>query len=58
MKRVKLSIILTVDPDVYPVAVDGEWLDQFRDELWDLFHDVDGVKVRDIYAEEKKVLTK
>tara|TARA_R100000458_G_C8101306_1_gene127864 strand:- start:67 stop:228 length:162 start_codon:yes stop_codon:yes gene_type:complete len=48
MIKVKIMLTLTVDPEDYPVASDGDVTEDFEDYISELIHDLEGVKIKNI----------
>ena len=44
--RVKIMATLQVDPEEYPVPSDGDVTEDFEDYMRELYHDLDGVKIK------------
>ena len=41
-------ITLQVDPEDYPIPSDGDVTEDFEDYMYELFHDLEGVKVKNM----------
>jgi|TARA_B100000900_G_C19971474_1_gene470006 hypothetical protein len=48
MIRVKIMITLNVDPEEYPVPSDGDVTEDFEDYIKELYHDLEGVKIKNM----------
>jgi hypothetical protein len=48
MIRVKIMLTLQVDPEDYPIPSDGDVTEDFEDYMNELFHDLEGVKVKNM----------
>ena len=48
MIRVKIMLTLQVDPEEYPIPSDGDVTEDFEDYMNELFHDLEGVKVKNM----------
>jgi hypothetical protein len=48
MIRVKIMLTLQVDPEDYPVPSDGDVSEDFEDYIRELFHDLEGVTVKNM----------
>ena len=46
MIRVKIMITLNVDPEEYRVPSDGDVTEDFEDYIKELYHDLEGVKIK------------
>jgi|TARA_B100001063_G_C16267034_1_gene312651 hypothetical protein len=46
MIKVKIMLTLEVDPEDYPIPSDGDVTEDFEDYMNELFHDLEGVKVK------------
>jgi len=46
MIKVKVMLTLEVDPEDYPIPSDGDVTEDFEDYMNELFHDLEGVKVK------------
>jgi len=46
MIKVKILLTLEVDPEEYPIPSDGDVTEDFEDYMRELFHDLEGVKVK------------
>tara|TARA_R100001440_G_scaffold66761_2_gene87863 strand:+ start:91 stop:252 length:162 start_codon:yes stop_codon:yes gene_type:complete len=46
MIRVKIMLTLNVDPEEYPVPSDGDVTEDFEDYIKELYHDLEGVKIK------------
>jgi hypothetical protein len=46
MIKVKILLTLEVDPEDYPIPSDGDVTEDFEDYMNELFHDLEGVKVK------------
>ena len=48
MTRVKIMLTLQVDPEDYPIPSDGDVTEDFEDYMNELFHDLEGVTVKNM----------
>jgi len=48
MIKVKIMLLLEVDPEDYPIPSDGDVTEDFEDYMNELFHDLEGVKVKNM----------
>jgi len=48
MIRVKIMLTLQVDPEDYPIPSDGDVTEDFEDYMNELFHDLEGVEVKNM----------
>jgi len=48
MIKVKIMLTLQVDPEDYPVPSDGDVTEDFEDYITELFHDLEGVTVKNM----------
>jgi hypothetical protein len=48
MKKVKIFLTITVDPEEYPVPSDGDVTYEFEESLRDFFYDIQGTKINSI----------
>lgn len=48
MIKVKIMLTLQVDPEDYPVPSDGDVTEDFEDYMNELFHDLEGVTVKNM----------
>jgi len=48
MIRVKIMLTLQVDPEDYPIPSDWDITEDFEDYMTELFHDLEGVKVKNM----------
>jgi hypothetical protein len=48
MIRVKIMLTLQVDPEDYPIPSDGDVTEDFEDYMNELFHDLEGVTVKNM----------
>ncbi len=48
MIKVKIMLTLEVDPEDYPIPSDGDVTEDFEDYMNELFHDLEGVKVKNM----------
>tara|TARA_X000001316_G_C896531_1_gene16294 strand:+ start:93 stop:254 length:162 start_codon:yes stop_codon:yes gene_type:complete len=48
MIRVKIMLTLQVDPEEYPIPSDGDVTEDFEDYMNELFHDLEGVTVKNM----------
>lgn len=46
--KIKIMATLEVDKEEYPVPSDGDVSEDFEEYINELFHDIDGVRVRHI----------
>jgi len=46
MIKVKIMLTLEVGPEDYPIPSDGDVTEDFEDYMNELFHDLEGVKVK------------
>ena len=46
--RVKMFITISVDPEEYPVPVDGQVGEEIEDSIYEYFHDIDGAEIKSI----------
>jgi|TARA_R110000803_G_scaffold102310_3_gene170380 hypothetical protein len=44
--KVKVMVTLEVDPEDYPIPADGDVTEDFEDYMRELYHDLDGVKIK------------
>ena len=48
MIKVKIMLTLEVDPEDYPIPSDGDVTEDFEDYMNELFHDLEGVTVKNM----------
>jgi len=48
MIKVKIMLTLQIDPEDYPVPSDGDVTEDFEDYMNELFHDLEGVTVKNM----------
>ena len=48
MIKIRIMLILEVDPEEYPLPSDGNIAEEFQDTMQELIHDVYGVEIKKI----------
>ena len=46
MVKIRIMLILELDPEEYPLPADGNIAEEFQDTMQELIHDVEGVKIK------------
>tara|TARA_R100000008_G_C3577369_1_gene166129 strand:+ start:1225 stop:1389 length:165 start_codon:yes stop_codon:yes gene_type:complete len=48
MVKIRMMLILEIDPEEYPIPSDGNIAEDFQDTMQELIHDVYGIEIKKI----------
>ena len=58
MVKIRIMLILELDPEEYPLPADGNIAEEFQDTMQELIHDVYGVKIKKIRTIQENQMNK